>query len=129
MKQIYISRPLDIKLKNNIKLIERDIIKLLTSKKLFLDASNTYEFMPNKLWLDEDEIDHKNIKEIRLDLISKRISIMKLANHVLFLDAWLSYPECKIDLDTLDSIGGHNYTILNYNCGEINISINKRYDK
>lgn len=95
MKRLYLSRPLDSKLKNNVRLIQKRIMEYLTNKNIVLDPDNQYEFVNVWDW-DDDDSDKNNYKR-RAYAIANRMKSIGNADHLIFMEEWMDFPECQAD--------------------------------
>ena len=109
MKRLYLSRPLDSRLKNNVRLIQKRIMEYLTNKNIMLDPNNQYEFVNVWDWDDNDA--HKDVKRRTYEL-ANRMKSMGNADHYIFMEEWMDLPECQVDWAVLRLHGWSNHIML-----------------
>ena len=119
MKKIYLSRPLDLAMKEQTRLIEKLLLKFLDDKKLILDQNNMYKIIHDWAWANDSS---KNNFLTRASLISKRIRYMSEADYFIFLEQWMDLPECKIDWDILINYNMTNHITLVMKDGELRLA-------
>lgn len=117
MVNIYLSRPLDVKLKNEVHLIERSLLKFLLDKKLIYDQNHMYKIVYGYDWSDDERSDFKD----RFKLLSKRVLVMGKSDYFVFFDHWMDFPECKIDVAYLKAYNMTKRIILQMHEGEIQL--------
>lgn len=113
MKMLYLSQPLAKDKFEEVRKVRKMILQHLTEKRIILDQNHEYQFTYHWLMPVIDEsIKHtmgdKYFKNITME-IGKRLQAFGNADHFIFIDQWMCFPECQLDKYILDLYGKTNY--------------------
>lgn len=93
MKYIYLSQPAVKDKEQEVRKVKNMFTDLVKSKELILDQNHMYQFI--ELWPHDDKFIRPF--DMYMKTISKRLRAMPLADHFVFIENWMDFPECKLD--------------------------------
>ena len=99
MTNIYLSTPSTTDLMEEVRLVRRLLIKMLTDNKLTYDINSEHNVLCD--WPHIDPMKSTNHFKDDMKQMTYRLQLMGQCEHFIFIDHWLDLKICRTELDVL----------------------------